>query len=422
MPPTRSSSAGGGQPLAGARILHGVTGGIAAYKAAEVTRGLMRAGAQVQPLLTADAERLITRATFAALSGRSVPGSVWDHPEQVTHVELARWGQLLLVAPATAHTLARLAHGLADDLLTNLALAFPGPLVLAPAMHTEMWEHPATRANLAVLTGRGAVVVPPEAGPLTSGDTGVGRLAHAETILAAVTTTLQTASGAAGGGRAGSLAGVRVLVTLGGTREPLDPVRYLGNRSSGRMGAAVVAEALARGARVTAVAAHAEVDVPAAARVVPVSTAEELYQATLAEAADHEVLILAAAVADFRPATRAAGKIKKERGVPELVLEPTPDTLAELGRRRSPGQVLVGFAAETDDHVAQGRAKLARKRADLLVVNHVEDGRSAFGATEATAYLIDAAGVSPLPAAAPKAKVAAALLDWVEAHRASRRP
>ena len=394
--------------LAGARVLLGVTGGIAAYKAAELARELQRAGAEVQPLLTAAGERMVTRATFAALTGRRVPSSVWDDPAGVEHVALARWGQVLVVAPATAHTLARLAAGLADDLLTNVALAFGGPVVVAPAMHTEMWEHPATRANLATLAERGVLVVPPASGPLTSGDVGPGRLAELDDLVAGVTAALT----------AGTLAGTRLLVSLGGTREPLDPVRYLGNRSSGRMGAAIVAEALRRGAEVTAVAAATTVDPPAGARVIRVETAQQLYDAVLAEAAAQDVLVMAAAVADFRPKRVAEGKLKKDQGVPEVVLEPTPDTLAELGRRRRPDQVLVGFAAETGDHLAGARRKLEAKHLDLVVLNHVEGAHSAFGADDADAYLVDADTVEELPRAS-KAAIAARLLDRVEALRAA---
>ena len=394
--------------LAGARVLLGVTGGIAAYKAAELARELQRAGAEVQPLLTESGERMVSRATFAALTGRPVPASVWDDPAAVTHVDLARWGQVLVVAPATAHTLARLAAGLADDLLTNVALAFGGPLVVAPAMHTEMWEHPATRANIATLEARGARVVPPASGPLTSGDVGPGRLAELDDLVAGVAAALAPER---------SLAGVRVLVSLGGTREPLDPVRYLGNRSSGRMGAAIVAEAVARGAEVTAVAAATTVDPPAGARVVRVETAQQLYDAVLADADAQDVLVMAAAVADFRPKRVAEGKLKKDQGVPEVVLEPTPDTLAELGRRRRPGQVLVGFAAETGDHLAGARRKLKAKHLDLVVLNHVEGAHSAFGADDADAYLVDADTVEELPRTS-KAAIAARLLDRVETLRA----
>ena len=405
--------------LAGARVLLGVTGGIAAYKAAELARELQRAGAEVQPLLTESAERMVSRATFAALTGRRVPASVWDDPAAVEHVALARWGQVLVVAPATAHTLARLAAGLADDLLTNVALAFGGPVVVAPAMHTEMWEHPATRANLATLEGRGVLVVPPASGPLTSGDVGPGRLAELDDLVAGVAAALGAAREAPGTSPDSGLAGTRLLVSLGGTREPLDPVRYLGNRSSGRMGAAIVAEALARGAEVTAVAAAATVDLPAGARVVRVETAQQLYDAVLAEAGAQDVLIMAAAVADFRPKRVAEGKLKKDQGVPEVVLEPTPDTLAELGRRRRPDQVLVGFAAETGDHLAGARRKLEAKHLDLVVLNHVEGAHSAFGADDADAYLVDATTVEELPRAA-KAAIAARLLDRVEALRAAR--
>jgi phosphopantothenoylcysteine decarboxylase/phosphopantothenate--cysteine ligase len=393
--------------LAGARVLLGVSGGIAAYKAAELARELMRAGAEVQPILTSAGEAMVSRATFAALTGRQVPASVWEDPAAVEHVALARWGQVLVVAPATAHTLARMAAGLADDLLTSVALAFPGPVVVAPAMHTEMWQHPATRANLALLESRGVLVVPPASGPLTSGDTGPGRLAELDDLMAGVTAALDDT---------GTLAGTRVLVSLGGTREPLDPVRYLGNRSSGRMGAAIVAEALRRGAEVTAVTAAVTVDPPAAARRVRVETAQELYDAVLAEAGDHDVIVMAAAVADFRPKRTSETKLKKDQGVPEVVLEPTPDTLAELGHRRRPGQVLVGFAAETDDHLAAARRKLERKHLDLVVLNHVEGARSAFGADAADATLVDATGAEELGGAS-KASIAARLLDRVEALR-----
>jgi phosphopantothenoylcysteine decarboxylase/phosphopantothenate--cysteine ligase len=290
--------------------------------------------------------------------------------------------------------------------------------VVAPAMHTEMWEHPATRANLATLEGRGVLVVPPASGPLTSGDVGPGRLAELDDLVAGIAAALGPARDAPGTPPAHGLAGTRVLVSLGGTREPLDPVRYLGNRSSGRMGAAIVAEALARGAEVTAVAAAATVDLPARARVVRVETAQQLYDAVLAEADAQDVLIMAAAVADFRPKRVAEGKLKKDQGVPEVVLEATPDTLAELGRRRRPDQVLVGFAAETGDHLAGARRKLEAKHLDLVVLNHVEGAHSAFGADDADAYLVDATTVEELPRAA-KAAIAARLLDRVESLRAA---
>jgi len=285
-------------------------------------------------------------------------------------------------------------------------------VVVAPAMHTEMWEHPATRANLETLAGRGVRVVPPAAGPLTSGDVGPGRLAELDDLVAGIAAALRP-------GPSG-LAGTRLLVSLGGTREPLDPVRYLGNRSSGRMGAAIVAEAVARGAEVTAVAAATTVDPPAGARLVRVETAQQLYDAVLAAADAQDVLVMAAAVADFRPKRVAEGKLKKDRGVPEVVLEPTPDTLAELGRRRRADQVLVGFAAETGDHLAGARRKLAAKHLDLVVLNHVEGAHSAFGAGDADASLVDADTVEELPRTS-KAAIAARLLDRVEALLAARR-
>jgi phosphopantothenoylcysteine decarboxylase / phosphopantothenate---cysteine ligase len=418
--PAGSPGGSPGAVLAGARVLLGVSGGIAAYKAAELARELQRAGAEVQPLLTAAGEQMVSRATFAALTGRQVPASVWDDPAAVEHVALARWGQVLVVAPATAHTLARLAAGLADDLLTNVALAFPGPVVVAPAMHTEMWEHPATRANLGLLERRGVRVVPPASGPLTSGDVGPGRLAELDDLVAGVVAALEPVRGAPGDRPGPGLAGARVLVSLGGTREPLDPVRYLGNRSSGRMGAAIVAEALRRGAEVTAVAAATTVDPPAGAHLVRVETAQQLYAAVLAAADAQDVLIMAAAVADFRPKRVAEGKLKKDQGVPEVVLEPTPDTLAELGRRRRPDQVLVGFAAETGDHLAGARKKLESKHLDLVVLNHVEGAHSAFGADDADAYLVDADTIEELPRTS-KAAIATHLLDRVETLHAARR-
>jgi phosphopantothenoylcysteine decarboxylase / phosphopantothenate---cysteine ligase len=417
--PAGSPGGSPGAVLAGARVLLGVSGGIAAYKAAELARELQRAGAEVQPLLTAAGEQMVSRATFAALTGRQVPASVWDDPAAVEHVALARWGQVLVVAPATAHTLARLAAGLADDLLTNVALAFPGPVVVAPAMHTEMWEHPATRANLELLKRRGVRVVPPASGPLTSGDVGPGRLAELDDLVAGVIAALEPVRGAPGDRPGPGLAGARVLVSLGGTREPLDPVRYLGNRSSGRMGAAIVAEALRRGAEVTAVAAATTVDPPAGAHLVRVETAQQLYAAVLAAADAQDVLIMAAAVADFRPKRVAEGKLKKDQGVPEVVLEPTPDTLAELGRRRRPDQVLVGFAAETGDHLAGARKKLESKHLDLVVLNHVEGAHSAFGADDADAYLVDADTVEELPRTS-KAAIAAHLLDRIETLHVAR--
>ncbi|HET7516231.1 MAG TPA: bifunctional phosphopantothenoylcysteine decarboxylase/phosphopantothenate--cysteine ligase CoaBC, partial [Actinomycetes bacterium] len=378
-------------------------------------------GHDVTVVPTAAALEFVGAPTWAALSGKPVAADVWESVHEVPHVRLGQGADLVVVAPATADLMARAAHGLADDLLTNTLLTARCPVVLAPAMHTEMWEHPATRANLQTLEGRGVRVVAPASGPLTSGDVGPGRLAELEDLVDGVAAALGALGdhpgappGPPGPGR--TLAGTRVLISMGGTREPLDPVRYLGNRSSGRMGAAIAAEALRRGAEVTAVAAATTVDPPAGARVVGVETAQQLYDAVLAEAGTQDVIIMAAAVADFRPKRVAEGKLKKDQGVPEVVLEPTPDTLAELGRRRRPGQVLVGFAAETGDHLAGARGKLEAKRLDLVVLNHVEGARSAFGADDADAYLVDADTVEELPRTS-KAAIAAHLLDRVEALR-----
>jgi phosphopantothenoylcysteine decarboxylase/phosphopantothenate--cysteine ligase len=396
-------------PLVGARVLLAVSGGIAAYKAAELARELQRQGAEVQPLLTAGAESFVTRATFAALSGRRVPASLWDDPAAVEHVALARWGELLLVAPASAHLLARMAAGLADDLVTNVALAFAGPVVVAPAMHTEMWQHPATRHNLETLAGRGVLVVPPASGPLTSGDVGPGRLAELPDLLTAAATALA---------RGRSLAGVRVLVSLGGTREPLDPVRYLGNRSSGKQGWALARVAAARGADVVLVAANVDLPAPFGVRVVPVGTAEELRAAMLVEAQDADVVVMSAAVADFRPENVAATKLKKGSAAePSSVpLARNPDVLAELVTKRTPGQLVVGFAAETGDDegdvLAHGRAKLARKGCDLLVVNDVSAGQ-AFGRPDNAAVVLGADGSATDIPRGSKDAVAAAIWSAV---------
>ncbi len=352
---------GSSSPLAGRRVLLGVTGGIAAYKAVHLVRLLTGAGASVQAVLTESATRFVGAETFSALTGRPARTSLWEEPGTVLHVALAREADLAVVAPATAHLLARLAHGLADDLLTSTLLETSCPLVVAPAMHTGMWEHPATRENLRVLQGRGVRVVGPAAGPLAAGDEGVGRMAEPEEILAA----LQEVAG-----RGGALAGRRVVVTAGPTLEPLDAVRFLGNRSSGRMGMAVAAEAAARGAAVTLVLGPTEVPPPPGVEVVRVTTAEEMREAVLGAAAQADAVVMAAAVADFRPERAVPGKLKKEDGPPEVRLVPTPDILAELGAGKG-ARVLVGFAAEVTDLLATGREKLEAKNLDLVVVNEV---------------------------------------------------
>ena len=356
------------------RVVLGVAGGIAAYKAAELLRQLTETGHDVRVVPTEGALRFVGEPTWAALSGHPVHTGVWADAHEVPHVRIGREADLVVVAPATADLLARAASGLADDLLTNVLLTARCPVLLAPAMHTEMWEHPATRANVATLRARGSVVLDPDVGRLTGADTGRGRL-PAPADVAALARLLLRHPGAL----PRDLAGRRVLVTAGGTREALDPVRFLGNRSSGRQGYALALVAAARGAEVTVVAANVALPDPAGATVLRVSSAAELHDVTLAAAADVDAVVMAAAVADFRPARTESAKIKKDAGPPAPVaLERTEDVLSDLVARRRPHQLVVGFAAETGDAAAgwleHGRRKLARKGADLLVVNPVGDG------------------------------------------------
>jgi phosphopantothenoylcysteine decarboxylase/phosphopantothenate--cysteine ligase len=356
-------------------VVLGVGGGIAAYKVAHLLRLLTESGHDVRVVPTAAALEFVGAPTWAALSGHPVTTSVWDDVEQVPHVRIGRAAELVVVAPATADLLAKAAHGLADDLLTTTLLTATCPVLMAPAMHTEMWQHPATRANVETLRARGVHVLEPASGRLTGVDTGPGRLPEPEEIFAAATGLLGSATTTAGHR---DLAGRRVVVSAGGTREHLDPVRFLGNRSSGRQGYALARTAAARGAEVVLVAANTALADPRGVTVVPVGSAEELRDAVLAAAAGADAVVMAAAVADFRPRDTSATKLKKGAGEPtEIALVRNPDVLAELAaapRRRS-GQVVVGFAAETGDAegdvLAHGRAKLARKGCDLLVVNEV---------------------------------------------------
>ncbi len=351
-------------------VVLGVAGGIAAYKACEVLRSLTESGHDVTVVPTGAALHFVGAATFAALSGRPVATDVWTGVHEVPHVRLGQSADLVLVVPATADLLAKAAHGRADDLLTSTLLTARCPVLYAPAMHTEMWQHPATVANVATLRSYGAVVIDPASGRLTGADTGPGRLPEPAEIAALTRDVL------ARGGLPADLAGRRVVVSAGGTREHLDPVRYLGNRSSGRQGVALARTAAARGAEVTLVAANLSVEPPAGAKVVLVLSAAELREAVLAESAGADVVVMAAAVADFRPATRSESKIKKGEGEPTSVpLVRNPDVLVELASRGADrATVVVGFAAETDDVLAHGRAKLAAKGCDLLVLNRVGDG------------------------------------------------
>ncbi|MCK1813038.1 bifunctional phosphopantothenoylcysteine decarboxylase/phosphopantothenate--cysteine ligase CoaBC [Streptomyces sp. XM4011] len=378
------------------KVVLGVSGGIAAYKACELLRRLTESGHDVRVLPTANALRFVGAPTWAALSGHPVETEVFEDVHEVPHVRIGQQADLLVIAPATADLLAKAAHGRADDLLTNTLLTVRAPVVFAPAMHTEMWEHPATRENVATLRRRGAVVIEPASGRLTGADTGKGRLPDPAEIFEVCRRVLARGTGSL----TPDLAGRHVVISAGGTREPLDPVRYLGNRSSGKQGYALARTAVARGARVTLVAANTALPDPAGAEVVPVGTARELQDAVVKAAIGADVVVMAAAVADFRPAQEVRSKIKKRDGVePEPVaLVRNPDILAQVAARhpaRPP--VVVGFAAETDDVLAGGRAKLARKGCDLLVVNQVGDGR-AFGTEENEAVILEAGGPeTPVP-------------------------
>lgn len=401
--------------LAGRRVLLGVTGGIAAYKAALLARQLVGAGAQVTCVLTEAATRFVGPDTFSGLTGRQAYTSLWERPGEVLHVRLAREADLVVLAPATANVLAKLAHGLADDLLTATLLEYAGPLLVAPAMHEGMWRSAATQANVATLRSRGVRFVGPEEGPLAHGDVGWGRMSEPEDILAALANLaedpgLQTATRAWD-----QLAGRHVLITAGPTHEPIDPVRFVGNRSSGKMGIAVAAEAFARGARVTLVLGPGTVRPPVGVEVVPVATAEEMREAVLVREAGADAIVMAAAVADFRPKAAADAKLKKEHGVPELVFEPTPDILAELGERRREGQVLVGFAAETSDVEQEGRQKLVAKHVDLLVANLVGREGTGFGSDTNEAAILSAGGEDTPMRRFTKAELAAEICDRIAA-------
>jgi phosphopantothenoylcysteine decarboxylase/phosphopantothenate--cysteine ligase len=376
-----------------ARILVGVTGGIAAYKACELVRLLVKAGHEVVPLVTDDADRFVRRETFFALAQRS--------PEEDLYVHLTR-AELLVVAPLTANTLAKLAHGLADNVLTEAALAHRGPILVAPAMNPRMWSHPATQANVAAL--RGVELVGPDEGDTAEGEVGVGRMAEPEEIFRRCRDLL---------GETDTLAGRHVLVSAGGTREPLDAVRFVGNRASGRMGVALAAEAKRRGAQVTLLAANLSVPAPLGVDVVETPTAQSMLDAVL-ERADADLVLMAAAPADYRPAEARADKRPKDDQPWTIQLEPTTDILRTLGEQRSNGQVLVSFAADQGDRgLERAREKLERKRADLVVYNDVSMDGIGFDADDNEVVLITAAGERRV-ARAPKPAIAAAIIDAAE--------
>ncbi|WKU43936.1 bifunctional phosphopantothenoylcysteine decarboxylase/phosphopantothenate--cysteine ligase CoaBC [Streptomyces sp. VNUA116] len=393
------------------KVVLGVSGGIAAYKACELLRRLTESGHDVRVVPTASALHFVGEATWSALSGHPAGTEVWESVHEVPHVRIGQEARLVVVAPATADMLAKAAHGLADDLLTNTLLTARCPVVFAPAMHTEMWENPATQENVATLRRRGAIVIEPAVGRLTGVDTGKGRLPDPEEIFEVCRRVL--ARGTAG--PVADLAGRHVVISAGGTREPLDPVRFLGNRSSGKQGYALARTAVARGARVTLVAANSELPDPAGADVIRVGTAVQLREAVLKAAEDADAVVMAAAVADFRPSHYAEGKIKKRDGEEPAPVElvRNPDVLAELSASRPrPGQIVVGFAAETDDVLANGRAKLARKGCDLLVVNEVGE-RKTFGSEANEAVVLAPDGSeTPVPYG-PKDDLADTVWDLV---------
>jgi phosphopantothenoylcysteine decarboxylase/phosphopantothenate--cysteine ligase len=409
-----------------ARLLLGVTGGIAAYKALEVVRLATRAGHSVRVLQTESSLRFVGRASFAALTGGPVlvadsdadslrgayPGDPLPGREPISHLAVAEAADIFLIAPASANTIAKLAHGLADSLLTEAALVARCPLLVGPAMNNRMYEHPATQANLELLAARGVTIVPPGAGELAShGERGVGRLAEPAELLAACREVLDNVRPV----EEAPWRGRRVLVTAGGTREPIDGVRFIGNRSSGRMGLALAEQALGRGAEVTLVAANVSLPPPAGARVVEVSTAAELGSACRSEFPTTDVLLMAAAVADFRPRDAVEHKLKKDQGVPQIQLEPTDDVLSALASERGPGQVLVGFAAETGEGaISYGQEKLKRKRLDAIVVNDVSQPGIGFDAPENEVTVLTASGARRSIARAGKREVASAVLDEVD--------
>jgi len=396
--------------LAGKKIVLGVTGGIAAYKAVELCRRLVDAGAHVIPVMTEGAERFVGRATFSALASEPVQTSLWDEAHPIPHTNLGQSADLIVVAPATARLLAAYAIGLSTDLLTNTLLATRAPVVVCPAMHTEMWEHPAVQANIATLRARGVHIVEPEAGRLAGGDIGAGRLAAPETIFAVVESVI---------GSGADLAGTNVVVSAGGTREPIDAVRVIANRSSGKQGYAIAGEAAARGASVTLVST-VDLPVPAGVEVCAVETAAEMAAALAERAPSADVVIMAAAVADFRPTTPSPGKFKKAKGVPEIVLEPTTDILAGLGASKPARQILVGFAAETSDLLANAASKMHAKNLDLIVANDVSQPGVGFQHDTNAVTLLDASGEAAIIPLSDKKAIAKAVVDKVVELLASR--
>ena len=388
--------------LENARVVLGVTGGIAAYKAVEVCRRLVDAGAHVVPILTEGAEHFVGKTTFDALASEKVQQSLWDETSPIPHTTLGQSADLIVVAPATARLLADYRIGRSDDLLTATLIATRAPVLVAPAMHTEMWEHPAVQDNVAMLRERGVHIVDPESGRLAGGDIGHGRLAAPATVVAHAERALTSPD----------LVGKHVVVTAGGTREPIDPVRVISNRSTGKQGYALAEAAWARGADVTLIST-VDRDVPAGVNVVPVQAAAEMQDAVMA-VRDADVIVMAAAVADFRPANPAAEKVKKGAGaVPEIALEKTHDFLVELGESKPEGQVLVGFAAETENLIENAREKLKRKNLDLIAANDVSAPGVGFGHDTNGVTLLDCNGGEVAVPLDSKRAIADAIFDAV---------
>ena len=396
----------------GRNIVLGVSGGIAAYKSVELCRRLVDAGAYVAPIMTEDAHRFIGPVTLSALASEPVHTSLWDDASPIPHTRLGQNADVIVVAPATARVIAAYAMGLSHDVLVATLIATRAPVVLCPAMHTEMWEHPSVQHNIEVLRSRGVIIVEPQSGRLAGGDIGTGRLADTESIASAIDSVLAASH---------DLSGVSLLVTAGGTREPIDAVRVIANRSSGKQGYAIAENAARRGATVTLVST---VDRPtlASITVIPVETADDMLRAVTCHSDSSDVIVMSAAVADFRPVQRSDGKIKKADGVPEIVLEKTPDILAGLGARKREGQILVGFAAETEDLIAHAQDKLVRKNLDLIVANDVSAPGVGFSHDTNAVTILGAGGVLQTVALTDKHHIASAVLDSVVELRSNHSP
>ena len=399
------------ESVRGRNIVLGISGGIAAYKSIEVLRRLVDGGAHVAPIMTEDAHRFVGPVTISALASEPLHTSLWDDASPIPHTRLGQNADVIVVAPATARVIAAYAMGMSDDLLVATLIATRAPVVLCPAMHTEMWEHPSVVDNIALLRSRGVIIVEPQSGRLAGGDIGTGRLADPETILQAINEVLSVNK---------DLAGQHVVITAGGTREPIDAVRVIAIRSSGKQGYALAEDAYRRGARVTVIST---VDLPVVSgvSVVSVETAQQMQDAVTAEAGSADVVIMAAAVADFRPVLSVEGKIKKHQGVPTITLEPTPDILAQLGSLKPAHQVLVGFAAETENLVDNARGKLERKNLDLIVANDVSAPGVGFAHDTNAVTILSASGEMKSVSLANKRTIATAVLDSVVKVQSARR-